>query len=71
MQDPPKFTQKWDFWFENIPSGSPDTYIRNDRLKLRRRSCKQEDFLPTKKNREFSQQPLTKVIYVTATMFSL
>jgi hypothetical protein len=19
----PKFTQKWDFWFENIPSGNP------------------------------------------------
>jgi hypothetical protein len=24
LQDPPKFTQNWDFWFENKPSGSPD-----------------------------------------------
>jgi hypothetical protein len=21
LQDPPKFTQNWDCWFENIPSG--------------------------------------------------
>jgi hypothetical protein len=24
LQDPPKFTQNWDFWFENKPSGNPD-----------------------------------------------
>jgi hypothetical protein len=23
LQDPPKFTQIWIFWLENIPSGSP------------------------------------------------
>jgi hypothetical protein len=23
LQDPPKFTQNWDFWFENKPSGNP------------------------------------------------
>jgi hypothetical protein len=23
MQDPPKFTQIWIFWFENKPSGNP------------------------------------------------
>jgi hypothetical protein len=23
LQDPPKFTQIWDFWFENKPSGNP------------------------------------------------
>jgi hypothetical protein len=25
LQDPPKFTQIWIFWFENIPSGNPET----------------------------------------------
>jgi hypothetical protein len=23
LQDPPKFTQFKDFWFENMPSGNP------------------------------------------------
>jgi hypothetical protein len=23
LQDTPKFTQNWEFWYENIPSGSP------------------------------------------------
>jgi hypothetical protein len=23
LQDTPKFTPNWDFWFENIPSGNP------------------------------------------------
>jgi hypothetical protein len=26
LQGPPKFTQNWDFWFENIPSGNPGWY---------------------------------------------
>jgi hypothetical protein len=24
FKGPPKFTQIWDFWFENKPSGNPD-----------------------------------------------
>jgi hypothetical protein len=24
LQDPTKFTQKWDFWFENMSSGNPE-----------------------------------------------
>jgi hypothetical protein len=24
LQDPPKFTQIWDFGFENMPSGNPE-----------------------------------------------
>jgi hypothetical protein len=23
LQDPPQFYPNWDFWFENVPSGSP------------------------------------------------
>jgi hypothetical protein len=23
LQDPPKFTQIWNFWFENVASGNP------------------------------------------------
>jgi hypothetical protein len=23
LQDPPKFTPNWEFWFENMPSGNP------------------------------------------------
>jgi hypothetical protein len=26
LQDPPKFTQNWEFWFENKPSGNPVPY---------------------------------------------
>jgi predicted secreted protein len=26
---PSKIYLNWDFWFENIPSGNPDTYILN------------------------------------------
>jgi hypothetical protein len=24
LQDTPKFTPKWNFWFENVTSGNPD-----------------------------------------------
>jgi hypothetical protein len=27
LQDPQKFTQNLDFWFENIPSGNPDLSV--------------------------------------------
>jgi hypothetical protein len=29
IQDPPKNYQKWDFWFENIPSGNPGISSQN------------------------------------------
>jgi hypothetical protein len=30
LQDPPKFTQNLDFWFENKPSGNPvEDYVIN------------------------------------------
>jgi hypothetical protein len=28
LQGPPKFTQTWDFWFENKPSGNPANQFR-------------------------------------------
>jgi hypothetical protein len=49
FQDPPKFTQNWDFWLENMPSGSPDSspessktpFFCNRKLKRQRK-----DLLP-------------------------
>jgi hypothetical protein len=31
LQDPPKFTQIWIFWFENRPSGNPAPQPPNSR----------------------------------------
>jgi hypothetical protein len=30
IQGPPKFTQIWNFWFENKPSGNPVEMVNND-----------------------------------------